>query len=162
MIQLRMLWGQNFNQLLSGFKVLTKSDRVLLKFEGTDVSHWWSVLHVSDDNIRFWFYCLYLYSFRRENGGHTKKENHYFQVFFNVMATSCFSVKCHILSSKHWSGFGECISTETKTSLKEFYCWGNIHELYFHAIHELQFSSELVIWQKYIILSAEACKMGIT
>lgn len=55
---------------------------------------------------------------------------------------SCFSVKCNVLSNKHWPGFREFTLIEIETSPKNFYCWGNIYELYFHAIHELKFGSE--------------------
>lgn len=89
-------------------------------------------------------FTVFISTALEEKMGANKKKNHYFPVFANVMPISCFSIKYLILSKKYWSGFRDFILTETKTSLKEFYCWGNIHELSFHAIHALKFGSEEV------------------
>lgn len=80
------------------------------------------------------------------------------------MLMSCFSVDCNVLYNRHCSGFREFTLIETKTSLKNFYCWGNIYEWCFHATHAFKFGSKMksILQFGKNTLSAEACKVVIT
>lgn len=96
--------------------------------------------------------------------GHTEEENYCFPIFGNVRLVSCFSVDCNAFSNRYCCGFREFILLQTRISLKNFYCCGNIYDLCFHAIHTHTFGSA----KKTILQfgknrsSIEACKAVVT
>ena len=102
-----MLWSQNADHALTGFKVLYVNKTRPRLAEDWGRSCFLviiCVLLVSNDNFWIWFHCLYWLKVSERRERHTTRENDYFLIFSN-MTTSCFSLTCQFCPISTTLGF---------------------------------------------------------